>query len=310
MRSKIRQIAPWLVTLAVLTYLFSQVPFAKVWTAVTHAASWTLPAVLAIILCIYLADCLAIWKTFTWFVAPLTYRQTMTLRGATYLLALVNYALGQGAFVYFLHRSQKVPVVRGAAAVLLIMGTNLLLLLILSTLGLGFGAAMPGELKVLILAGNAALALYIVLMALRPRWLAKRPVLDVLLFAGFTGHLRAMAVRIPHIIALLALNFAILHAFSVRVPLLQALAYLPMVFLVAVIPISVQGLGPTQGAMTFFFQQYAQGDAQQRAASVLAASLSAQAIATCVQILLGVICIRSELVKGLKQEAKENLAKS
>ncbi len=41
------------------------------------------------------------------------------MRGATYLLAAVNYNVGQGAIVYFVHRARGVPVVRGLATVLL-----------------------------------------------------------------------------------------------------------------------------------------------------------------------------------------------
>ena len=47
-------------------------------------------------------------------------------------------------------------------------------------------------------------------------------------------------------------------------PLVDALATLPIVFLVAVLPISVQGLGTTQAAMVFFFARYAPGDRRPR----------------------------------------------
>ena len=144
MRRKLGRLAAWLVTAGMLVYLFSRVPVHEVLEKVGQAAPWLVPATVLITLAVYVTDSFAIWKTFGWFVAPMSFRETLALRGATYLLALVNYALGQGAFVYFLNRTRGVKVMRAAAAVLLIMGINLLLLLMLTSLGLLLGArALP-----------------------------------------------------------------------------------------------------------------------------------------------------------------------
>jgi hypothetical protein len=305
MRRTLTRLLPWLITAGILAYLFARLPLRHVIDAASRAAVWTIPALAAIVLLVYLADCVAIWKTFGWFVAPLSFRDTLTLRGATYLLALVNYALGQGAFVYFLNRTRGVALVRAAAAVVLIMGINLLLLLFLSTLGLVLGAESLPEVSSLIWIAYLGLAIYVTMLIWRPRWLERRPILDVLLNAGLGGHVRSLVVRLPHVAVLLVLNHVALHAFGVEVPALQTLLCFPVVLLVAVLPISVQGVGPTQGAMIFFFARYAQGDTAMREATVFAASLGTQAIAWCVQVSLGLLCIRSQLVQTLKQGTKE-----
>jgi hypothetical protein len=78
------------------------------------------------------------------------------------------------------------------------------------------------------------------------------------------------------------------------------------VLLVAVLPISVQGLGPTQGAMLVFFTRYAPGTTQpEREATILAASLSVQAISSVVQIIIGALCIRSQVGRRLKDVSRE-----
>jgi hypothetical protein len=305
LRRNLTRILPWLITAGVLAYLFARLPFGQVLQAARSAAPWTIPTLAGIVLFVYLADCLAIWATFGWFVAPLTYRETLTLRGATYLLALINYALGQGAFVYFLHRTRGVPVVKAAAAVLLVMGINLLLLLFLSTLGLVLGAEALPEINNLLWIAYIGLAVYVALLMWRPGWLQRRPIFDVLLNAGLGGHVRALVVRAPHVATLLVLNHVALHAFGVRVPLLQTVLCFPVIMLVAVLPISVQGVGPTQGAMIFFFSRYAPGDTSLQEATVFAASLGTQAIAWCVQITLGLLCVRSSLVQTLKEQPKE-----
>jgi hypothetical protein len=92
-----------------------------------------------------------------------------------------------------------------------------------------------------------------------------------------------------------------LHAFGVPVPVVDALAALPVVFLVAALPISVQGLGTTQAAMIFFFARYAPGARPAQEAAVMTASLVGQALGLMFQALLGVGCMRSRVGRALSE---------
>jgi hypothetical protein len=300
MRKKLGRILPWVVALAVFAYLLSRFSPAEVMRQMKMAEPWTIPALALLIACVYLADSLAIWKTFGWFVARLSFKEVLVVRGATYLLALVNYALGQGAIVYFVHRSRGVPVARGTAAVLLIMGINLLMLLVLATLGLVFAPQTPRGLGVVVAVAYAGLTVYMVAVAAKPRWLTSRPMFDVLLGAGVLGHLKAMAARAPHILSLLCLTYTSMRAFRIDVPVGQAVLCLPVVYFVAVLPISPQGLGTTELMMTTFFARYAPGASQaEREALVVASSLATRVIAMAVQSVLGFVCLRSQLAKDI-----------
>jgi hypothetical protein len=302
MRKKLGPILAWAVTLAILVYLFRTIPLSKVGEAFHTAYWWAIPANAVLVLAVYLADSYAIKKTFGWFVAPLSYREVLVVRGATYLLALVNYTVGQGAIVYFVNRSRGVPLLRGTAAVLLVMGINILMLLLLASIGLVAAADVPSGLRTIVLVAYAGLAVYILLVLLRPGWLAKRPIFDVLLSAGVRGHLRAMAVRVPHITSLLALSWFSMAAFGVVVPVGKAILCLPIVYFVAVLPISFQGLGTSQAIMIHFFASHAPGATNEaRWAAVLAAGLLAQAVAFVIQLSIGLGCMRSQLARALTQ---------
>ena len=254
---------------------------------------------------IYLADSFAIWKTFGWFLARLSLAQILVVRGATYLLAAINYSVGQGAIVYFVHRATGAPVLRGVATVLLIMGINMLALLFLTTAGLAIAPEVPHGIYVIVAAAYAGLAIYTIALIVRPRWLASRPIFDVLLAAGWRGHLSALLVRLPHIAALVAFQTLLLRAFGVRVPLVAAIASLPVVFFVSVLPISVQGIGTTQAAMIFFFARYGTGDEMSRKAAVLAESLVTQALALGFQAVLGLTCLRSRIGRDLRRSTAD-----
>jgi len=305
MRARLGRLLAWMVTAGALGWLFWKTPVSAVWAAIQHAAPWTLPAVLGCVILVYVADAFAMWKTFSWFLADLPFRDVLVVRGATYLLAAINYSVGQGAIVYFVNRVRGVPVMRGVATVLLIMGTNLLVLLALVTVGLalGGGARAPGLGPVVGIAW-AGLAGYAAVVAARPRWLSSRPLFDVLLAAGLGGHLRAMAVRLPHIAALIAFNLTALRGFGVEVPLGAALTAIPVVMFIAVLPLSVQGLGTSQAAMVLFFAPFVPAGVDTPRAVVLGASLGAQAIALSFQVVTGLVCLRTRTARGLGETVR------
>ena len=298
MRKRLVRVLPWLVTAGLLLLLFMRTSVDQVIGAARSSAGWTLPVGLACVIAIYICDSFAMWRTFGWFLAKMSFSDVLLVRGATYLLAAINYNVGQGAIVYFVHRTAGTSIMRGAATILLVLGTNVLALLFLATGGLAVAEGVPHAAKILVAVAWAGLVLYVVLVAVRPRWL-DRPIFQVLLDSGISGHLRALAVRIPHIASLVAFQFAMLHALHVQVPLFDALATLPIVFLVAVLPISVQGLGTTQAVMVFFYARYAPGDPKAAEAAVIAASLLGQGMALAFQATLGVACLKSRVGRAL-----------
>ena len=299
MRARLGRIVAWMVTATALGWLFWRTPISDVWSALSHAAPWTVPMVLVAAALVYLADAFAMWKTFGWFLAKLPFREVLIVRGASYLLAVINYSIGQGAIVYFIHRARGVPVIRGVATVLLIMGTNLLALLLVVTVGLTLSGTRPPGLISVVGLFWAALAVYVALVAARPRWLASRPIFDVLLGAGFAGHLKAVLARLPHVAALVTVELAALRGFGVPLPWSAALGAIPMVVLVSALPISVQGLGTTQAAMVLLISGYVPSSVADPQAVVLGASLTAQTVGLVFQAATGFVCLRSRAARGL-----------
>ncbi len=304
MQKRLLRVLPWVVTAGLLAWLFHRIDFAQFKAGVQGAAPWMVPVVLASVAAVYLADSFAIWKTFGWFLTRMSFTDVLLVRGATYLLAAINYNVGQGAIVYFVHKNAGTTIIRGIATILLVLGVNVLALLFLTTGGIAVAPELPHLVKYFVALAWGGLAVYVALVAIRPRWL-DRPVFEVLLNAGLGGHARALLVRLPHIAALMAFQYSALRAFGVEVPVGYAIATLPIAFFVAVLPISVQGLGTTQAMMIYLFGRYAPGKQE---AAIVAASLMAQAIAFAFQALLGVVCLRSRVGRALQASAHEQTA--
>jgi uncharacterized membrane protein YbhN (UPF0104 family) len=302
MKNKWRHRALWLVTLGILAYLFATIPIAKVWDSLMGAAPWTIPVLAVGALVVYVADSFAVYKTLSWFAAPLTFREALVVRGAAYPLGMVNYAVGQGAFAYFLHERKNVPLARSGATTLLIMGINLVLLLLMASFGLAVSGPISPNLapqlritQLLIVLGYIGLFGYLMIIRLRPRVVAERPVFEVLLEAGLSGHLKALVARVPHILALVLYAHLYLVAFDVRVPPLQLLLFLPVAFLVAALPLPGQGLGTAQLITVAIFAPFGPGSPDEREAAVLAASLTGHSVALAVTMIVGIACLRSHL---------------
>jgi hypothetical protein len=296
-RSLLQAVAPWLVVAFVFYWLFRIVPFGKLVEALARAPLGAFVALTVVYVAVnLLADTFATWTTFRRALpdVPLTYRDTLEIRGATYLLAVVHYGAGQGGLAYFLHRRYGVAVPRTAGAVILVMGVNVVVVAMCAFVGiLAGGAPETAALRWIVLAFAAGFPIYLAVIALRPRFLMRIHTLGPLFEAGLRGHAVAIAARLPHMAVLVTANFLAMRLFGVTPPLDKALVLLPIVFVLAVLPISPSGLGTAQLAAVTLFADFAHGATlDERRTAVAAYSLGLQFLGLLVQAAVGVFFLR------------------
>jgi hypothetical protein len=278
------------------------------------------------------ADTLAMYYVFKWFGLTLRFSELYIIRAATYTLAVINYHAGQLGIIGYIHRVGKVPLSRASAYILFIVGVWVALLLIFAAGGSfalgrrqsGCAAAGAGDVLCRAVCVCDAAHLATALSAVRstaghePRqpagtkiwrrlWRVTHKLWEPLHRAGIKGHARALLVRVPHLLVLLLWHFVALRCFHIEVPVHVAVLYLPVVFAVASLPISVQGLGTSQMAAKYFFSEFSpRGEA-----AVLAYSLTMTAISTASNLVMGVLFLRAGAKLGLKEmtaEAEQELA--
>lgn len=298
--SRLRALVPWLLAALLLGYVVR--PFlidadrrAVLADAFGRATFVTFAVTPLLFIFIMTADSLAIWRTFGWFGVPLRYVEALLIRGSTYLLALVNYSVGQGGIIYFVHRERQVPVSRAIGIVLFIMGINLVTLLAMVSSGMLATVVDDriAPLRVVVIALVLALACYLGVIAWRPGFVAARAVLAPLFEARLLGHLYGVLIRLPHIASLMVAHYVVFRLFGVDPPIGVYIRDQPVVFLLAVLPITVQGLGTTQVAQIYFFARYAPGaDRVEQEAIIIASSLFWTACGFLLQAVTGAICLR------------------
>ncbi len=294
---KLKTIGPYAIALAALAWVLHHTDRHQFWMALQHAPIlWFLAISAVMMLLTCAADTFAMISVFGWFGCRIPYRDLYVVRASTYLLAIVNYHVGQAAIVGFLYRVWKVPLVRATGFILFIIGVNIVTLFLLASAGASRATGSLHWLRLVPLVCVAGGLAYAGLLKLAPRFLTERALFAPLFQMGIVGHIKGIVVRLPHIGVLLAWHFIALRMFGVKVPPLAALLYLPAYFAVGNLPINVNGLGVSQLVAVAFFARYG------TEASVMAYSLSIAGVSIVLQLLLGFACLRRAAALGLSTE--------
>jgi hypothetical protein len=229
-----------------------------------------------------------------WTNVRMRFGEVAVIRGVTYFFSLVNYNLGQAAMIVVLAR-RGVRAARATGIILFMMGINLVVLVAFAAASV---SRVEPRLRPVVWTVAALLPIYLAIIAWRPRFLASRELFAPLFELGLRGHLLASLARAPHVIAMMLAHFAIMRCFGVAVPLTTAALYIPIIFVVAVLPISVQGLGTTQIVATNLLAPFAPSPE-----AVLAYSLYTQVIWTLALAVIGTACVRTNLGRSIRAAA-------
>lgn len=281
---------PWLLGLAILAILYSRIPFADLRQALAEGP-WLLLEVYIIIQVIItmLADGFATKVSLDLTGVNWRFGRVVLTRGTTYLLGLVNYALGQGGIGYYLHRAGiKADRVTGIVVFMLIINFGLICLIAAMGVVVQGLTHYPQIISAAVSLVVVLTALYLITIAVVPKSLQRFRVLDPLWQVGVSGHLIAAAGRLPHVVILVLGNWGALRLWGIALPLDQAIIFIPIVLVISAIPLTPMGLGTTNAAQVIFFSSYAPyASPEARAAAVLTFSLSYFVLGIFTQLIIG-----------------------
>lgn len=292
--SLLRRIGPWAVGAVIVAIIVSRVPYAAFKQAISHGPHLALALTnLAINVAVLATDSTSTWVGLIGAKVRRPFVDVLIVRGATFVLYIVNYAVGQGGFGYYLHKT-GVPALRAAGVTLFLIGTNLATLLVVTSIawaayGGGTGSAALAWTLVI---GCAGYVVYLAIIVASPGLLVRRELLAPLFDAGLKGHAIAMLGRLPHVIVLVVGQWAAIRVWGIDVPFVVGMTIMPAVVIASVLPISPAGLGTTQAAFTFFFADYAIGATDDdRAATVLAFSIVHFVYGVVASLAVGLACL-------------------
>jgi uncharacterized membrane protein YbhN (UPF0104 family) len=266
-------------TVAVFALLMRRVPAAALASALRDA---NLPLFLAMMVpntLFYFAwDTLVLTVVIRWFHGEVRYRDLLPVRAASYVVGFFNTNLGRGAMAAYLARTLHTPFLELGSTVLFLVLTEYTQLVIWGLLGLaGVGADVSRSL--LAVAAGVVVFWAVVRWLLAPRdWSLAR----TFRLATPSRYAQIVLLRAPMFLVSLVVHYFGAHAFGIHIPFLQMLTFLPVIFMIAALPVTVGHLGTTQAAWIFFFGSYA------AAPRLLAFSLAAHLVFTTTRALAGV----------------------
>lgn len=271
-------ILPWLVCLAIFVWLLNHIQPKEIWAALKFADKPKLLAYgLTYFFIVLTTDALSLKHFIGRFATPITFKELVMVRGATYLLMIVNYAASQGAFAVYLKKTHGASLSKTAGAVLFINIADVLLVFTSALLALTVAPVSFGGMNLRPYAFTIVPLLYggLALWALfwhnldhpfiarwrrfRPvAWLLEHDVFLVFREAGFKDYLVLFLARAPLLFIVIgSYNLAIM-AFQAHIDWFWIFLYNPLVMFLSALPLTPAGLGTGQALSIAFFRNVIQ----------------------------------------------------
>jgi hypothetical protein len=245
-------------------------------------------------------DTLVLSVAVRWFHGGVPYRELLPVRAVSYVVGFFNTNLGRGALAAYLTRRLHAPFLELGSTVLFLVLTEYMQLVLWAMLGL-LGLRTEVSRSLLAVAAGVVVLWLFVRWLLAPReWSIAR----TFRLATPAQYGTIVLLRAPMFFVSLVLHSYAAHAFGIQIPFGQMLTFLPVIFMIAALPVTVAHLGSTQAAWIFFFSQYAP------APRLLAFSLAAHLVFTVTRAVLGVVWLPVAYVDLLPRVADSRLSSS
>ncbi len=217
------------------------------------AANWGLWLALMVPYSIFffLVDSHATWRVVRWFNAPaLRLRNILPIRASAYILSLVSEQVGKGAMSLYLLRRHQVPGWQAVSSMIFLGIVEICQLLLFSAVGVALyydrvqaaSTVYPLDVILPTIFIGAAIIVPLLIAFFRGAFLAdlkfrQLPILHALRQAEPKHYLMTLLFKAPNMIGAVIVYTTALALFNVDVGFGEMLAFLPVIFLAAAIPL-------------------------------------------------------------------------
>ena len=285
----------WGVTFGALAFILVTTDLSTLWSSL-RGANWLLfwGVTAVAFAALLVVDTAAVAWLFRRYHAPrTTFREVLPVRGASYILSILNHAAGSAAMSLYFSKRHRVPLLEGAASILLLLFVDLLVLVIMTTLGMSL---LPESWRsaVLWLALAFAVGVALHLLFWRAPWswgplerVRTHPHLRGFRDATIADYGVMIALRAPVVGIYVLIHLGTLAAFSIHVPVPHLLVLVPVQMIIAGLPLSISGIGTVQLAQRELYRPFAVSVDQ-----IDAYGLSLVLCFLVPRILIGLVCLR------------------
>jgi len=256
------RVITWIVAIGCFYLVYARIDAAAVregQTAVTYlleffaGADWVLwlSVMIPYSMFFFLVDAHVTWRVVRWFNAPdLKIRNVLPIRASAYILSLVNEQVGKGAMSLYLLKRYRVPGWEALSSMLFLGFTEIYQLLMFSAVGVVTGYHLVVSASTLLPLGLIFPLIFMVAFTYLPLHIAyfryklfrasalrQRSLLVAFRKARPIHYLLAILFKAPNLLGAVVVYTIALELFKVQVEMGQMLAFLPVIFLAAALPL-------------------------------------------------------------------------
>ncbi len=260
----------WTTAFIILGVLFYQTDINQVIKALEYAElKQYFPIALFFILCWFLIESQNLAFLFNGFGHSVTFKEMREIRGATYLLMIVNYNLGLGAVALYLNKARGIPFIRTSGMMLFYF--------FVESVGITFFAASGSLLikdadpifKIVFAIAASLFVLYLTIyLSIRlmirknifPR-VTNSAILKPVSEVTLSFYLKLSFYRAIYFFSFVLFFYFGLKTFHITIPISTLTALIPVIFFIGNIPVTPFGIGTIQAAMMFFLGPYGSKEA-------------------------------------------------
>lgn len=274
MKKTLQKLIPWLIAAVIFYLLFRKIPPANVLATISDS---NIPLFIfyavSYFFAIMLADCVGLRWIISRFSTQVSYMETILMRGATYLLMILNYNLAQGGMAFYLKRTHKAPVFKTLGTIFYMTLIDLTIVLTFAVIAsLIEDVTYRGFYLKPFISRFAVIfyALFIIwcifwrytnhpivlfLRRFKPlEWLIRRDLFVTFRESTYKDMIMTFLLRTPIMLFIVVSFFLWIHAFRSSVPLTDVLLYSPLIMVVGTLPITPAGVGTVQAFCIEFFR--------------------------------------------------------
>ena len=260
--SSLARLSTWVVTFACFYLVYTRTQAAAAVDGMTvlgylrfffESASWSRWLLLMIpySLFFFLVDSHATWRVIRWFnSSAVRFRDILPIRASAYILSLLNEQVGKGAMSLYLLRRHQIPGWQAVSSMILLAVVEVYQLLLFSALGVflyfdlvvSASSILPLATILLWVYGIALVYLPLHLLYFSGRLFKQsgfrdKPIFHALRQARWLDYVLILLCKAPNLLMAIVVYTLALQLFSVDVRFEQMLAFLPVIFIAAALPL-------------------------------------------------------------------------
>lgn len=199
----------------------------------------------------FLVDAHATWRVVRWFnAADFRFARMLPIRASAYILSLVNEQIGKGAITLYLWRRHQVPAWQALSSMILMGMVEIYQLLLFSAIGVALYYELVVQASSQLPLDKILPAVFVIALIYLPVHLAyfsgrifarnrlkERQLLRAFRLARLRHYALLVCFKAPNLLGAIVVYTVALDLFNVDVEFGQMLAFLPVIFLAAALPL-------------------------------------------------------------------------